>query len=106
MSTQHVNDIDCERIIIERVGTTVIAFLGYESIPCDHFRPELAHLAGKLDARVPVLWIDVGDHPSFTAELDIKTLPTTLIFRNGDEIARFEGPYSRETLLERIMALL
>ena len=106
MKLQHVNDIEFERIILERVGVTAIAFLSYKSIACDHFRPELKPLAEKLDSRVAVLWIDVDENPSLTKELGVGAVPTTLLFRNGDEIAKYEGPYSREMLAERMMALL
>ena len=42
----------------------------------------------------------------FSEEFGIKAIPTTVVFRDGEKIAAYEGPYSREALIERITLLL
>ncbi len=103
---QHANDIDAEALIAERVGVTVVSFLRYDIIACDHFKPELQVFADKAANRVVVCWLNAEEHPTLVEELNIKSVPMTLVFKNGDEIARFEGPYSREVLEERILVLV
>ena len=103
---RQVTDQGLEERVVETGGLLAVAFLDYESIPCDHFRPELDAAAKELDGRVEFCQIDVSENPSITEELLVEAVPTLLIFRDGDEIVRFEGPYSREALNDRISALI
>lgn len=105
MSLRQVGDREFDKILAERLGLTVVAFLSYYSIPCDHILPELQVLAKKTESRVVSVWINTDDNPSITEEWLVKAVPTTLFFRNGEEVGRFEGPYSREVLLERVEEL-
>ena len=49
---------------------------------------------------------DVTENPTITDELGVQAVPTLLVFRDGEEIARYEGPYSREALNERLTNLM
>ncbi|HEX7899950.1 MAG TPA: thioredoxin family protein [Planctomycetota bacterium] len=101
-----LNDTGLEQRVTESDGLVAIAFLDYGSIPCDHFRPELDAVSDTLDGKVQFFKIDVTENPSITEELGVQAVPTLLVFREGEEIARYEGPYSREALNDRITALL
>ena len=101
-----LNDLGLEERILESDRCVAVAFLHYSSAPCDHFRPELAAVAKILSDKVEFCRIDVTENPTITEELGVQAVPTLLIFREGEEIARYEGPYSKEALFERISALL
>jgi thioredoxin 1 len=101
-----LNDTGLEERVLEADGLVAVAFLDYGSIPCDHFRPELEAVSDMMDGKVDFFKIDVTENPSITEELGVQAVPTLLIFREGDEIARYEGPYSREALNDRLTALL
>ena len=101
-----LNDTGLEERVLESDGMLAVAFLDYGSIPCDHFRPELDAVSDTLDGKVQFFKIDVTENPSITEELGVQAVPTLLIFREGEEIARYEGPYSREALNDRITQLL
>jgi thioredoxin 1 len=101
-----LNDTGLEEKVLESDGLVAVAFLDYGSIPCDHFRPELDAVSETLEGKVQFFKIDVTENPSITEELGVQAVPTLLIFREGEEIARYEGPYSREALNDRITNLL
>lgn len=101
-----LNDTGLEERVLESDGLVAVAFLDYGSIPCDHFRPELDAVSDMMDGKVDFYRIDVTENPSITEELGVQAVPTLLVFREGEEIARYEGPYSREALNDRLTALL
>ena len=101
-----LNDTGLEEKVLESDGLVAVAFLDYGSIPCDHFRPELDAVSETLEGKVQFFKIDVTENPSITEELGVQAVPTLLVFREGEEIARYEGPYSREALNDRITNLL
>lgn len=101
-----LNDYGVEERVLEAEGLVGVAFLGYDSVPCDHFRPELDGVAALLEGKIEFYRLDVTENPSITEHLNVEAVPTLLVFRDGEEIARYEGPYSREALKERIEALM
>lgn len=103
---QHLNDQRLEEIALEHGGLWTVAFLDYGSVPCGHFKPELEAVARQLSGRVSFFSIDACENPSMADELGIIAVPTLLVFKGPDEIARLEGPYSREALFERFGKLM
>ena len=101
-----LNDQGLEERVLESEGLVAIAFLDYCSIPCDHFRPELEAVSETLEGKIEFCKIDVSENPSITDELGVQAVPTLLVFRDGEEVARYEGPYSREALNERLTNLM
>lgn len=101
-----LNDTGVEERVLESDGLVAVAFLDFGSIPCNHFRPELEAVASNLDGKVEFYRLDVTENPSITDDLGVQAVPTLLVFRDGEEIARYEGPYSREALTDRITQLL
>lgn len=108
---RHINDRCLEEIFADFIvdgGNTLwaIAFIDYGSIPCDHFRPELAAVSLKLEGKILFYWIDACENPSVTDTLGVVAVPTLLVFRGEEEIGRYEGPYSRAALAERLGKLV
>jgi thioredoxin 1 len=101
-----VNDKGLEERVLEGEGLVAVGFLDFCSIPCDHFRPELEAISEMLEGKVEFYRIDVTENPTITGELGVQAVPTLLVFRDGEEIARYEGPYSREALNERLTTLM
>ena len=101
-----LNDTGLEERVLESEGLVAVAFLDWGSIPCEHFKPELDAVADHLHGKAEFYRIDVSENPSITEELGVQAVPTLLVFREGEEIARYEGPYSREALTDRLMQLM
>jgi thioredoxin 1 len=101
-----LNDQGLEERVLESDGLVAVGFLDYGSIPCDHFRPELDSVSDTLGEKIEFYKLDVSENPSITEDLGVQAVPTLLVFRDGEEIARYEGPYSREALNERLTALM
>lgn len=96
-----VNDTMLEGIFLEG-KTIVVAFLAPNSIPTEHFRPELEGI----NVGLPVYRMDIEENPTMARELKVLDSPTTVLYRDSNELARWQGPYSRESLEERIRARL
>jgi len=101
-----LNDQGVEDRVLGVEGPVAVAFLDYDSLPCHHFRPELEAVSEQMEGKVDFYRIDVTENPWITEELGVEAVPTLLVFREGKEIARYEGPYSREALGDRLAQLL
>lgn len=104
--TKLVNDKDLETAIVETKGFLVTYFSQIGSIPCAHFLPEFVGLSELLQDRATFVRIEVTENPTPASEHGVDCVPTTIVWLDGKELARYEGPYSRGVLKERILDLI
>jgi thioredoxin 1 len=90
---------------LDRKGLFAVAFVEYDSIPCKHFLPELDAVAEILEWKMEFCRIYATENPAITLDLGVECVPTLLVFRDGKEIARYEGPYTRQAMEERLRPL-
>ena len=107
---RHITDVNDKDAFFEANFSmkrpTVIAFFRYFSIPCDHFEPEYLLTSEALWRRVTFYRCNTEENPSVVDTFKLTETPTTIFFRNGEEVDRWGGPYSREFLTARIKGLL
>ena len=72
------------------------------SLPTQELMPWLAGLSAENPERVKVVSVEIEDNPRVTSQYNVLTIPTLILFKNGQEILRLTGSHSREDILEAI----
>jgi len=107
---KHITDVNDRTAFFEANFSLrrpiVIAFFMYSSIPCNHFEPEYVLTSEALSRRVTFYRCNTEENPIVVDTFKLEKMPTTIFFRNGEEVDRWSGPYSREFLITRIKGLL
>src|SRR4029077_10655285 len=104
---KRINDKDFEDLIVSMGKKPfAVAFMKFASIPCEHFRAELSALPALMGTKLAFSQMDVDENPTICEELAIQEVPTLVIYKNEEEIQRYEGPYSREAMKERLEEVL
>ena len=106
MTLRTLNDCELERVVQESRDILAIAFLDYASVPCEHYRPELEHVAELLADKMHFYELNANENPDITTRCRVEAVPTLLVTKDRKVLARYEGPYSREALLDRLNGLL
>lgn len=107
MRIDRVNDIRLEEAIVNGDKWVLAAFWSCDYPPSTHFLPEYFGLSKHLGADAfLMLMIHLAEHPGTVATFGIQAIPTTILFRRSEELRRWEGPYSRETLLDGIISII
>jgi thioredoxin-like negative regulator of GroEL len=101
-----VNDQDLDRAVVAAKGFLVVAFLSPDSIPSRHYVPEFEAVAEAFARRVAFLRIDALENPTAADDYGIEAVPTTVVFRDGEEVKRYEGPYNRVAIAGRLREIL
>ena len=70
--------------------------------PCHMQTPILESLAQKSEAPVSIAKVDVDANPALAEQLGVQSIPTLVLFRNGQEVQRFVGVQSEDTLARAI----
>jgi thioredoxin 2 len=74
-------------------------------VPCRGMEPVIEELAASLSGRVRVAKLNLDRSPRSSARLRIQGVPTLIVFRGGQEIARMIGARGRSELLRTLADL-
>lgn len=77
---------------VELGGVMLVDFWGHGCSPCDMLAPVIERLADRFAGRARVAKVNVEDAPGITAEFGVFSIPTLVIIRDGEEVARHMGP--------------
>lgn len=93
--------------ILEKKTTALITFTAEWCRPCLLQKPVIQQLAGKYSNRALVETIDVDVHAELADRYGARTLPTTILFAQGEIVEALAGYQTEEFLssyLDMILA--
>ena len=70
--------------------------------PCQALEPYLNDIAAEYAEQLKIVKVDIESNPTVTSNYSVLTIPTLIIFKNGQEVERMNGAQSKESLLEQI----
>lgn len=70
--------------------------------PCKQMTPVVEELAGEMDGKAVIGKLDVDSNPNATAKFGIRSIPTLMIFKNGEMIDRKVGLQSKVALTSEL----
>lgn len=70
--------------------------------PCKQLTPILEKLAGELNGQFVLARVNSETQPSLSQQFQVRSIPTVIIFKNGNIVEQFNGLKSEETIRELI----
>src|SRR5579875_1182794 len=103
-----VTDAEFETKVLSSDRPVLVDFWATWCAPCRMVAPVVEAVAADMGDRVRVLKMDVDANPETPARLGIMSIPTLIIFKDGQPAERMVGyrPNLRSLLEERLEALL
>lgn len=74
--------------------------------PCRMIAPSLDQLAGESGGRYKIVKLNVDENPRTSAQFQIRSIPTLLIFKNGQVVDQIVGAVPKQTIAARLAAQL
>ena len=74
--------------------------------PCKMIGPIVEELAGDYDGKAVVGKIDVDSNPNLSAKYGIRSIPTLLVFKNGEIVDKQVGAVQKTILAQKLDAQL
>ena len=84
----------------------VVDFWAEWCSPCVDFTRVLDEIATELDGQVVVGGLDIGAFPDVAARYGVASIPTALLFVDGEPVRRLQGPRPKRHVLREIQTLL
>jgi thioredoxin 1 len=72
--------------------------------PCKMIGPVVEELAGDYEGKAVVGKVDVDSNPEVSAKFGIRSIPTLLVFKNGQVVDKQVGAVSKNVLSQKLDA--
>ncbi|MCI9468392.1 MAG: thioredoxin [Oscillospiraceae bacterium] len=79
-------------------GVTLVDFWADWCGPCKMQAPVIDELGEKYEGKVTVAKLNVDDEPSIAARFGVMSIPTLIVYREGEEVTRRVGVQSLDQL--------
>jgi len=83
-------------------GIVLVDFWAPWCLPCKMITPVLNELAEELTGNVSVGKLNVDQQQSISLRYGVKSIPTMLLFKNGEEVKRYTGFRTKDFIIKEI----
>ncbi len=71
--------------------------------PCRMIAPVIEELAGEYEGKIKVVKVDVDNNPKIAMQFGIRSIPTLLIFKEGQVVEQIVGAVSKKHIVEKLL---
>jgi thioredoxin 1 len=98
MAVGKVSDADFDSEVLKAASPVVVDFWAEWCGPCRMIAPALEEIAGSLGGKVKIVKLNVDENPQTAQKYGIMSIPTLMIFKNGEMAARQIGAAPKQKL--------
>jgi thioredoxin 1 len=97
-----VTDKTFEEVVLKADLPTVVDFWAVWCGPCKMIAPVLEEIAREYDGQLQVTKLDVDHNSQSAMQYGVMSIPTLIVFKNGQPVERIVGFMPRQKLLSKI----
>ena len=99
-----VTDATFDQAVLKASGPVVVDFWAEWCGPCRMIGPALEEISNSLDGKVKILKLNVDENPATATKYGVMSIPTLMIFKNGQLASRQTGAAPKQKLEQWITA--
>ena len=98
MAIKHVSDSSFEDDVLRASGPVLVDYWAEWCGPCKAIAPILDEVARDFEGRLDIAKLNVDENGAMAGKQGIRGIPTLVLFKNGQEVARHVGSLSKAQL--------
>ena len=97
-----VTDKDFEERVLGSQTAVLVDFWAEWCVPCHMVSPVVEEIGRDKGDSLEVAKLNIDDNPEVTRRYGVMSIPTLMLFKGGEEIARVVGARGKDALLREI----
>ncbi len=97
-----VTDKDFEERVLGSQTPVLVDFWAEWCVPCHMVSPVVEEIGRDKGDSLEVAKLNIDDNPEVTRRYGVMSIPTLMLFKDGEEIARVVGARGKDALLREI----
>ena len=94
----HINDADFETAVVQSDIPVLVDFWAPWCGPCKMIAPILDEIAPEFEGKAKIVKINVDDNQFVAGQFGVRSIPTLLLFKNGQLVATQVGALPKNQL--------
>jgi len=102
----HITDATFDQEVLQSSTPVLVDFWAEWCGPCRMIGPIVEEMAGEYDGKAKITKVDVDSNPQISMKFGIRSIPTLLIFKNGQIVDQIVGAVPKSVLKKQLDAQL
>jgi len=98
----HVTDTDFQAEVLDSSQPVLVDFWAEWCVPCHMVSPVVEEIARDYSEKLKAAKLNVDDNPQTARQYGVMSIPTLIVFKDGQEKARVVGARGKEAILREI----
>lgn len=104
MATVKIDNSNFESDVLKASEPVVVDFWAEWCGPCKMIAPALEEISSELAGQVKIAKVNIDENPELAAQYGVRSIPTLLLFKNGEIAANMVGAAPKSRLADWIKA--
>ncbi len=97
-----VTDATFDKEVVQSAMPALVDFWAAWCGPCRMIAPVVKEIASEQAGALKVAKLDVDQNPATATRFGVQSIPTLIVFKDGQPVERIVGYMPKERLLERV----
>ena len=100
---QQVTDRSFQEDVLNAQVPTLVDFWAEWCHPCKMIAPVLEGIAAEQEGKLIIAKVDVDSNPGIAASYGIQSIPTLMLFKDGEPVERLVGFMNKKKLMDKVL---
>ena len=101
-----VTDSTFEQEVLQSKQPVLVDFWAVWCGPCKAVAPIVEELAGEYEGQLKVMKLDVDDNPRTAMAYGVQSIPTLLVFKDGNPAERIIGAVPKKVIVDKLQSVM
>lgn len=101
-----ITGVEFDQEVLKSEKPVVVDFFATWCGPCKMIAPAVSELENDMKDKAKVLKLDIDQAEEVCMKYGVRSVPTLLYFKNGEEVARIVGAVPKNIMMDKLNSIL